>query len=149
MSFEARKGSIRRKPIKALLLDLDGTLYFRGAQIPDARQTLESLRKLDFGLRFLTNIDSKTADTLQRKVAAMGLAVEEEEIFSAVSAGLHFLRRHPDKRSYCLVSQKLTASFAPFLGDGMCRRLCSCRRLSRFRELRNAEHGVPPRYGRR
>ena len=117
MRFEARKGSTLGKPIKALLLDLDGTLYFRGAQIPNAQRTLETLRKMDFGLRFLTNTDSKTAETLQREVAAMGLAVEEEEVFSAVSAGLHFLRRHPDKRSYCLVSQELTAAFAPFLAE--------------------------------
>ena len=117
MRFEARKGSTLGNPIKALLVDLDGTLYFRGAQIPHARRTLETLRKMDFGLRFLTNTDSKTAETLQHEVAAMGLAVEEEEVFSAVSAGLHFLRRCPDKRSYCLVSQELTAVFAPFLAE--------------------------------
>lgn len=106
---------MRQRHIKALLLDLDGTLYFRGEPIPCAAQALEVLRQRGLQLRFLTNTDSKSTGTLRREVAAMGLAIEEEEIFSAATAALRFLQDHPGKRGYCLVSHELAAAFAPFL----------------------------------
>lgn len=96
------------------MLDLDGTLYFRGESIPHADRAISALRAMGFQLRFLTNTDSKTVSMLHRELAAMGLAIEEEEIFSAASAALHFLQDQPGKRCYCLVSQELAAAFAPF-----------------------------------
>lgn len=118
MAEESISGALRRR-VKALLLDLDGTLYFRGKPIPHAARTLGSLRDMGIQLRFLTNTDSKTAATLQRELAGMGLPIYEEEIFSAVSAALHFLRSHPGERCYCLVNRELAVEFAPFLAtDG-------------------------------
>lgn len=96
------------------MLDLDGTLYFRGEPIPHADRAIAALRAMGFQLRFLTNTDSKTASRLHRELGKMGLAVAEEEIFSAASAALHFLEAQPSKRYYCLVSQELAAAFAPF-----------------------------------
>lgn len=100
--------------IKALLLDLDGTLYFKGKPLPRAAQALDALRESGRRLRFLTNTDSKSAITLQRELAAMGFKIEVEEIFSAASAALHYLREHAAKRCYCLVSHELAPAFAPF-----------------------------------
>ena len=117
MNSKAGEGLVARRGVKALLIDLDGTLYFRGAPVPGAQRALTALRRLGYQLRFLTNTDSKTAVTLQRELAAMGLAVEEPEIFSAASAALHFLQGHPGKRCYCLVSQELSTVFAPFLAE--------------------------------
>jgi len=114
MGFKAEKATIQRGCVRALLLDLDGTLYFRGEAIPHADQVIGALREMGFQLRFLTNTDSKTASTLQRELAEMGLAMAEEEIFSAASAALRFLQEQPDKRYHCLVSQELAAAFAPF-----------------------------------
>ncbi len=114
MSFAAAKATIKHSRVKAVLLDLDGTLYFKGAQVPGAVQALTALRKLGIPLRFLTNTDSKPACILRRELAAMGLPVAELEIFSAASAALRFLREHPDTRSYCLVSSELANEFAPF-----------------------------------
>ena len=116
---EEATGTAMRRNIKALLLDLDGTLYFRGEPMPHAVRTLGALREMGLQLRFLTNTDSKSAATLQREVAGMGLPIGENEIFSAASAALHFLRTHPGKRCYCLVTHELAAEFAPFLAtDG-------------------------------
>ena len=101
------------------MLDLDGTLYYGGAPFPHAAQAIAALREMGFQLRFLTNTDSKTVSTLHHELAEMGLAIEEEEIFSAASAAMHFLRQHPEKRSYCLVSHELATEFASFLaGEG-------------------------------
>ena len=111
---KAGKATIQRGRVRALLLDLDGTLYFRGEPIPHADQATAALREMGFQLRFLTNTDSKTAGTLHGELGEMGLAIEEEEIFSAATAALRFLQERPGKRYYCLVSQELTTAFAPF-----------------------------------
>lgn len=106
--------TIRRERIRALLLDLDGTLYARGAPVPHAEQAVAALRSMGLQLRFLTNSDSKSNRTLHRELAAMGIAIEADEIFSAASAALRFLQARPGKRSSCLVSNELSSAFAPF-----------------------------------
>lgn len=108
------EGNIQGRRLKALLLDLDGTLYFRGAPLPLAVRTVAALRSMGLALRFLTNTDSKSTCTLHRDLANMGFTVADSELFSAASAGLHFLQEMPDKRSYCLVSADLAPAFAPF-----------------------------------
>ena len=105
---------IQAKHIKAVLLDLDGTLYFKGKLLPQAAQAVDALRESGRRLRFLTNTDSKSTATLQRELAAMGLNVEEDEVFSAASAALQFLHEHRPKRCYCLVSPELAPAFAPY-----------------------------------
>lgn len=101
------------------MLDLDGTLYFKGAQIPHAARALNELREMVYRLRILTNTDSKTTGTLHRETAAMGLPVGETEIFSTVTAALRFLQGHPGKRCFCLLSKELATEFAPFhAGEG-------------------------------
>jgi HAD superfamily hydrolase (TIGR01458 family) len=106
---------LKQRPIKALLLDLDGTLYFKGVQIPGADRALAELRQMGVQLRFLTNTDSKTNKTICGELSQMGLAVEEEEIFSPVTSALQFLRQNPGKRCHCLLSQELAAAFAPYI----------------------------------
>lgn len=119
MGLEARNVTPKQQHIKAILLDLDGTLYFKGAQIPHAARSLIELREMGFQLRFLTNTDSKTTETLRRETAAMGLIVGEAEIFSAATAALRFLQSHPGKRCFCLLSKELAPEFAPFhAGEG-------------------------------
>ncbi len=114
MGYKAGKATIQRRRVSALLIDLDGTLYFRGEPIPHADRAIAALREMCYQLRFLTNTDSKIASTLHRELAEMGLALAEEEVFSAASAALLFLQEQPGKRCYCLVSRELAAAFAPF-----------------------------------
>lgn len=67
-------------PIKAVLLDLEGTLYAHGAPLPGARQALAALRAAGLRLRFLTNSDSKTRGSVCHDLAAIGLDVPAESI---------------------------------------------------------------------
>lgn len=108
-----------RHPIKAVLLDLDGTLYFKGAPIPGVQQALAEIRAMHLPMRFLTNTDSKTTETLQQQIAGLGLQLPIEELFTPASALLQFLQQHPGKRCYTLLSAELTAALAPALsGEG-------------------------------
>ncbi|GAA0389516.1 hypothetical protein GCM10009541_35780 [Micromonospora gifhornensis] len=47
--------------IRAVLLDLEGTLYANRRVIGGASDAIAELRERGLGVRFLTNTDSKTA----------------------------------------------------------------------------------------
>jgi len=104
----------KAKKIKALLLDLEGTLFLKGTQLPGAMQTIAGLREVGVEMRFLTNTDSKTTHTIQQELAQLDLKVPETEIFTAASAARQFLKQHPDSRSFFLLSAELQAAFDVF-----------------------------------
>ncbi|MEM6910599.1 MAG: TIGR01458 family HAD-type hydrolase [Verrucomicrobiota bacterium] len=78
--------------ISGLLIDLDGVLYVGGEVIPGALEALAELRAAEIPFRFVTNTSTRTAASLQKKLARLGFVVREEEIFSAVTATLGYLR---------------------------------------------------------
>jgi len=98
---------------KLLLIDLEGTLYFKGAPIPGAAEALRELAAMGFHLRFLTNTDSKTAATIGAELTTLGLRLAASEIFTPATAALAFFREHPDARCYGLLSPELATAFAP------------------------------------
>jgi HAD superfamily hydrolase (TIGR01458 family) len=104
-------------PIKAVLLDLEGTLYTHGAPLPGARQALAELRAAGLRLRFLTNSDSKTRGSIAQNLAAIGLEIPADAIFTPATAALELLRQQPGVRCFGLLSQELRAEFTPFLTE--------------------------------
>ena len=70
--------------IKGCLIDFDGTLYFRGAMIPGAREAIERLMEMNLRIRFFTNIDSQTNESISANLQSMGLDIDPSQIFSAV-----------------------------------------------------------------
>jgi len=99
--------------IRAALLDIDGTLSFRGEAIPGAAATLEALRAMGLGVRLLTNIDSRPAAEVARELAVQGLPVRPEEIFTPLTALQAFLEVRPEACCHFLLSDLLLAE----LGD--------------------------------
>ncbi len=96
--------------VKAFLFDLDGTLYFRGAQIPGAAKAVEELRRKGYQLRFLTNTDSIPEDVILERITQNGIFAERHEIFSPVTAVRHFFQSKPELTCYCLVTDKVAQS---------------------------------------
>lgn len=95
--------------VKVLLIDLDGTLYFRGEKIPGAEQALNELRRRGFVLRFLSNTDSKSVPSIARNVLSMGLPISEHEVFSPATALKLFAEQHPGKKFHLLLSSDLVS----------------------------------------
>lgn len=95
----------------AVLLDLEGTLYAKGAPVPGAAEAVAGLRALGLGLRFLTNTDSQPSEDILAMLAGLGLQVREEELFTPVSAARAHLAGTPDARVRPLVSRALRAEF--------------------------------------
>lgn len=112
-------------PVEAVLLDLSGVLYVGERPLPGAREALARLRAEGLPLRFLTNTSRSTRAAVAARLARMGLAVPEAEIFTAPRAALARIRAR-GLRPMLLVHPGLVPEFegvateppdAVFLGD--------------------------------
>lgn len=98
-------------PPKAFLIDLDGTLYFKGEPCPGAIEVVNYLREAKYQLRFLTNTTAKTPKMLHAQMQALGFDIHEDEIFNATYACLQYLRSQPKNRCHFMVDDAVKAFF--------------------------------------
>lgn len=103
--------------IKAIFLDLEGTLYFKEKQIEGASATLADLKQRQIQVRLLTNTDSKSPSNIHKQLAAMGIETDEDSIFTCVSAALEFLKENGKDNCYCLVSREIMPCFSDYHND--------------------------------
>ena len=96
---------------KAFLIDLDGTLYFKGKPCPGAIETVNYLRQEKYQLRFLTNTTAKTPKMLHEQMQALGFDIYENEIFNATYACLLYLRAQPEISCHFMVDDAVKAFF--------------------------------------
>ncbi|MCZ0975093.1 HAD-IA family hydrolase [Streptomyces albulus] len=78
-------------PLRAALLDLEGTLYANERVIEGAAAAIGALREQGVALRFLTNTDSRTTAQIHARLTGYGLPVRPEELFTPVVAARHLL----------------------------------------------------------
>jgi len=105
--------------LKAVLLDLDGTVYFDGALIPGAVEAIARLAGMGLATLFLTNTDSRSPQSIRQALLPMGLDVPAPQLFTPASAAAAFLRHRPNARCFGLLSGDLAAYLAPHLsGSG-------------------------------
>lgn len=79
--------------VNGLLLDLDGVFYVGEELVPGACETLSALKDVGVARRFVTNTSTKTSQELVTKLHALGLDVDADEIFSAVTATRLYLEQ--------------------------------------------------------
>ncbi len=77
---------------KAVILDLDGTLYRGQTPIPGAPEAVESLREAGIAVRFLTNNSSMSRDMLVQKLGRLGFLAEPEEVYGTAIAAAAWAR---------------------------------------------------------
>ena len=102
---------------KAFLIDLDGTLYFKGEPYPGAIEVVNYLRQEKYQLRFLTNTTAKTPKMLHEQMQALGFDIYENEIFNATYACLLYLRAQPGMSCHFMVDDAVKAFFEDILVD--------------------------------
>lgn len=78
--------------VRALLLDLEGTVYSRGRPIEGAAAALAQVRTRGLGLRFLSNIDSRPPAAITDELSELGLKIDVGEVFTPVSAASAMIR---------------------------------------------------------
>ena len=96
---------------KAFLIDLDGTLYFKGEPCPGAIETVNYLRQEKYQLRFLTNTTAKTPKMLHAQMQELGFNIYEDEIFNATYACLQYLRSQPKNHCHFMVDDAVKTFF--------------------------------------
>lgn len=102
---------------KAFLIDLDGTLYFKGEPCPGAIETVNYLRQKKYQLRFLTNTTAKTPNMLHDQMQALGFDIYENEIFNATYACLLYLRAQDGVSCHFMVDDAVKAYFKEIPSD--------------------------------
>lgn len=97
--------------VKALLIDINGTLEFKESAIPRGPEAVETLRRAGLALRFVTNTDSIPPARVAERMRAMGYDIDPAEIISPVSAVLKYLEARPGAECLLLVSAALDCEF--------------------------------------
>lgn len=76
---------------KALLIDLDGTMYHGDTPIEGASQLITYLQEHNWQYRFVTNNSSATAEQVAERLNAMGISANAEHICTSAQATAHYI----------------------------------------------------------
>lgn len=96
------------QPIKAVLIDLSGTLHIESTALPGAIQALQKLRASGIPFRFCSNTSKESTSSLCRKLRQIGFDIPEEsegkEVWTSIGAVRQLLEGRGLKRPYFLLS---------------------------------------------
>ncbi len=109
--------SLPRSGIRALLLDLEGTVYQDGQLIAGAAGALAAAAARGVPHRFVTNTTSRPRAIVIRELAAMGLDVDPDAVFTAPRAAAEHLRRRGIARCDLLVRPSVFEDFPGIVPD--------------------------------
>lgn len=88
---------------RAVLFDLDGTLYQEGGALPGAIHVVETLRERGVRVGYVTNTTSRSRRLLFERLRGYGFPGEPADIETALLAGAAYLRRRGVRRVAPLV----------------------------------------------
>lgn len=94
--------------IKLLAFDLDGTLYIGDRAIPGAVELVRRLRG-DHRVVYFTNNSTRTNGEIREKLAGLGFACEQGEVYTSASATAVYLREARLDNIYLIGSPGLRA----------------------------------------
>jgi NagD protein len=75
------------------LIDMDGVIYRGSELIPGADRFINELREATVPFLFLTNNSQRTRRDVATKLRRLGIAIEEEHVFTCAMATARFLAR--------------------------------------------------------
>lgn len=99
--------------VKALLLDLDGTLYLGERLFDWTPPFLAALRRRGLRRFFMTNNSSRSTDEYVAKLRRLGIDATAEEIITSSQSAMLYLGEHPEiRRVYVLGTEALVGEVA-------------------------------------
>ena len=104
--------------IRALLVDLEGTVYQDRRLIPGAAEALREAEARGIPHRFVTNTTSRPRARIARELAEMGFPVEPDRIFTAPRAAHAHLARRGVERCDLLIAPAVLEDFPGIRADG-------------------------------
>jgi HAD superfamily hydrolase (TIGR01458 family) len=100
--------------MRAILFDLDGTLYEDGIAIPGAPEAVGELRRRGVQVGFVTNTTSRSRRLLVERLTGCGIPAREDEIVTALRAGAVYLAERGYRRVHALVPEAAREDLAAF-----------------------------------
>ena len=74
------------RKISALMFDLSGTVHIGEQLLPGVTEAVSIVRSLGLPLQFVSNTSKETVTSLTERVHRAGLDVEQDSIFTSLSA---------------------------------------------------------------
>ncbi|HEY7114752.1 MAG TPA: TIGR01458 family HAD-type hydrolase [Thermoanaerobaculia bacterium] len=103
--------------VRAVLFDLEGTLFESGRPVPGAAAALAELDRRGVSFRFVTNTTSRPRRVLAAELAGMGLPADPRRLFTAPDAGRELLLARGWTRAHLFVRPALREDFAGIAAD--------------------------------
>ncbi|XP_056146957.1 haloacid dehalogenase-like hydrolase domain-containing protein 2 [Lampris incognitus] len=80
-----------RRALKAVLIDLSGTLHIEDTAVPGAQEALNKLRQTSLAVKFVTNTTKECKRNLLERLQGLKFDVQEKEIFTSLTAARRLL----------------------------------------------------------
>lgn len=97
--------------IKAVVFDLDGTIYYGSKMIDGVEETLEYMKKLGKRVFFLTNNSTKTRKQVFEKLVKMGVKCELEQVYTSGYVASIYAEKEGLKNIFIFGSDNLKSEF--------------------------------------
>ncbi|CAM4730704.1 unnamed protein product [Leuciscus chuanchicus] len=81
------------RSLKAVLVDLSGTLHIEDAAVPGAQEALTRLRQSPVAVKFVTNTTKECKRTLFERLRRLNFDLQEREIFTSLTAARNLLEQ--------------------------------------------------------
>ncbi|MEQ2287329.1 Haloacid dehalogenase-like hydrolase domain-containing protein 2 [Ameca splendens] len=75
-----------RRALKAVLIDLSGTLHIEDTAVPGAQDALNRLRQASVAVKFVTNTTKESKRNLLERLQRLNFDLQEKDIFTSLSA---------------------------------------------------------------
>ncbi|XP_029436326.1 haloacid dehalogenase-like hydrolase domain-containing protein 2 isoform X2 [Rhinatrema bivittatum] len=82
-----------RRVLKAVLVDLSGTLHIEDSAVPGAQEALKRLRSAPVAIKFVTNTTKECKGTLLERLKRLEFDITEDEIFTSLTAARNLLEQ--------------------------------------------------------
>ncbi|XP_061590368.1 haloacid dehalogenase-like hydrolase domain-containing protein 2 [Cololabis saira] len=82
-----------RRALKAVLIDLSGTLHIEDTAVPGAQDALNRLRQASVAIKFVTNTTKECKRNLLERLKRLNFDLTEKELFTSLSAARSLLEQ--------------------------------------------------------
>jgi HAD superfamily hydrolase (TIGR01458 family) len=83
----------KARPVRGLLLDLDGVVHVRGVALPGSLEAIAKLRAAHVPFRFVTNTTRRPLARIVVDLGALGIEATSEDVFTPAALARDFLHQ--------------------------------------------------------
>ncbi|EJD00488.1 uncharacterized protein FOMMEDRAFT_90969 [Fomitiporia mediterranea MF3/22] len=105
-----------RPALRALLVDLSGTLHIGNNAILSAAEALRRVREAGITVRFCSNSSKESTASLKAKLIEMGFDVKEGELWTSLGALKDVVKLKRLQRPFFLLSESAMEEFQEYTG---------------------------------